>query len=172
MYDWNTLETVLFFAVALPVSIVSIGIFVLKIKKSSTADKIICGGAIATIFSTFLPWYNVEFVQLTLWDTNRFMAFLILAAGVEALAQTCMRMILFGRSKEMEGRGAQLEVVALITVSALALLLTIIRWASIPEMKVEFEMAFIFERSWGPWIGVLASAVFASGSVMKLMEER
>jgi hypothetical protein len=172
MGDWSTLETVLFFAVALPLSIVTVGILVIRAKKSSIADKIICAGAIAAIISTFLPWYHVEFVQFSLWDTNRVAGLIILIAGAEALAQISMRVILFGRSRELGSRGPLLEGLVLLAASGLAVVFAFIRWSSIPSLKVEFGMTFVYERSWGPWIGIVAALIFVTGSMMKFLEDR
>lgn len=171
MSSWSTLETV-FFLIALALSIAAVAVLFLRRKRSTAADRVICLGSIATMMSTFTPWYRVEFIKFTLWDTHRAIAFVILGAAVVALAIVCTRVLLFGKTVDVGSSGPFLEGMAILVFAALAAVFAVIRWIYIPETKVEFTMMFVYERSWGAWAGLISVAILAMGSIMKIMEGR
>lgn len=171
MSDWSTLETVMFVA-ALLLGVLALGILLVRRKLSSVADWVIAVSAIAIMIATFLPWYRVEFVKFSLWDTHRSTAFIIMGMGAVALVIIALRVLMFGKSADTGARGPLLEGLALLVLSIVAAVLALIRWGYVPDTKIEFSMTFVYVRSWGLWVGLFAAGFFIVGSVMKLLEKR
>ncbi|MHB9089745.1 MAG: hypothetical protein ACYC5A_11115 [Thermoleophilia bacterium] len=146
----------------------------MDLSKLSMSDKLIGVGAIISVISTFLPWYGwstSDFLGVSgasmsasLWDTSGGMAFIIMAAGLVAIAVIVLRMMdIFDLSDQGVPEG-----IAMLAVSGLAALFTLIRLLSIPGGAGIMGVG----RSWGLWVGLIGAAIFVAGGVMKFQEDR
>lgn len=146
----------------------------MDLSKLSMSDKLIGVGAIISVIATFLPWYGwstSDFLGVSgasmsasLWDTSGGMAFIILAAGLVAIAVIVLRMM---EIFDLSDQGVP-EGIAMLAVSGLAALFTLIRLLSIPGGAGIIGVG----RSWGLWVGVIGAAVFVAGGVMRFQEDR
>lgn len=146
----------------------------MDLSKLSTSDKIIGVGALISVIATFLPWYgwsSADFlgvgggsINASLWDTSGGMAFIIMAAGLVAIAVIVLRMM---EIFDLSDQGVP-EGVAMLAVSGLAALFTLIRLLSIPGGAGIIGVG----RSWGLWVGLIGAAVFVAGGVMRFQEDR
>jgi hypothetical protein len=168
----RSLLDIVFISFWVLLGLVVVGSLLKNARKLSTADWIICVGASAAIVSTFLPWYGWESIQFSLWDINRGTGYVIFTAGAVALAAISSRVMFYGKGDGLSDSGALLESIAMLAASVLVTLFVIIRLVSVPDLQGGFGMFIVIGRSWGLWVGLVAAAVFATGSVLKIMEER
>jgi hypothetical protein len=128
-------------------------------KSLSTLDRAIVGGAAVAFIALFLPWWGVGAISFSVdgWSAG-FTAWagglLLTAAGVLLLLRRSGATLSFG------GAGPAVVVAA---VSALGLLLVIIRWASLPRYQ-----GFGVGAKYGLYIALIAGLVEVTAAVMAM----
>ncbi len=144
----------------------------MDLSRLSLGDKLAVVGALIGVIATFMPWYSwslsgfgvASSVSASLWDASGGIAFLILAAGVVAIAVIALRMF---EVFDLSEQGVP-EALVILIAAAVAALFTLFRLASIPGGAG----AFGFGRSWGLWIGLVGAALFVVGGLIKFQEDR
>lgn len=126
-------------------------------KHLSTLDRAIIGGAGVAFISLFLPWWGIGAFSVSGWSAG-FTAWagglLLTAAGVLLVLRRSGADLSFG------GIGPSIVVAA---VSALGLLLVVIRWTSLPRYQ-----GLDVGARYGLYIGVIAGIVVVTAAVMEL----
>lgn len=146
----------------------------MDLSRLSLGDKLVALGAIVVIVAGFLPWYSWSSgsvlgvpgvsASASLWDASGGIAFLMLAAGVVALAILLLRMF---EVFDLSEQGIPEALVVLIA-AAVAGVFTLFRLASIPGGAGIVG----YGRSWGLWVGLAGAVLFILGAFMKFQQER
>jgi hypothetical protein len=136
------------------------------LKRLSTLDRAIAGGAGVVFISGFLPWWgytgplNVYSASVSGWSAG-FSAWagtlLLTLAGVYAVL----------RRSEVSLRSLPVGPAVLVAgVAALGLLLVIIRWLTLPS--VPGGLAGSFGARYGIWIALIAGVVETGAAIAEL----
>jgi hypothetical protein len=128
-------------------------------KSLSTLDRAIVGGAAVAFIALFLPWWGVGLVRFSVdgWSAG----FTAWAGGL--LLTTAGVLLVLRRSGSTLSFGEAGPSRVIAAVSALGLLLVIIRWASLPRYQ-----GYGVGAKYGLYIALIAGVVQVTASVLQL----
>ena len=138
-------------------------------KSLSSRDRAIVGGAAIALIALFLPWYGASVGPLSVswsgWSagfTGWAGGLLLTAAGVLVLRRSIASLL------TSSGIGPSLLVAA---VSALGLLLVIIRWVTFPSYHA-IGVSYSVGARYGIYLALIAGLVETTAAVMALRASR
>ncbi|MBI5870791.1 MAG: hypothetical protein HZB44_07540 [Actinobacteria bacterium] len=140
-------------------------------------EKIVGGGAIALLISLFLPWYawssgatiiGSYSANVSLMSGYGGIAFLILAACVVAVGAILLRML---NIFDIGDQGVP-EATVVLGAAAIAGLLVIWKFLTMPSYGGLSLDGAGYGRSYGAYIAIVAAVALVAGAVMKFQEER
>ena len=136
----------------------------------SIGDLVTLVGGTLLLLSIFMPWYKAPAglggsgASDSLVDVSGTIAFLLMGLVVVVISLILLRLLDIFYLKD-QGVSESLVMVILAAMAAAAVWF---RFLAVPDAVGFTEI----NRHWGMWFGVIASATFLLGTVIKFVEER
>lgn len=138
-------------------------------KSLSTLDRVIVGGAAVTLISTFLPWYGVSVLGFSV-SVNGWSAGASAWAGALLLTAAGVLLLLRRMGRTVPAVGGVDPSVLVAGVSALGLLLVIVRWLSLPSYHGSggVGLDYSYGARYGLYVALIAGIAIVAAAVMEM----